>query len=301
MVAIHRRSLYAIALASSLMPSSIWAATSAELHLTGLQYTLTDNLTGQTSSNALILVPNTYYGPDGTVSSSARVWEAEPYVANGQNYDQSATVPLTPPGTISVNANLPRASASVLVQTSAGQTSIDALGQHSGDGTFSATTYLNQGSWGLNFGPSGQGLLLPAQTTITVSANVQGTAKIDGLCPLSTGLATEWCDSANAFSTLELDYVNPINHAYTNVGDEFNILLLTQAIGQAGQQTDSRLLSVSVTNTTDQAMQISFRYDVELNGRSVPAVVPEPSTWVMFSLGLIALGGLTVRTRRNRT
>ncbi|RYE02044.1 MAG: hypothetical protein EOP50_00965 [Sphingobacteriales bacterium] len=207
-------------------------------------------------------------------------------------------MPLTPPGNNAAYASLARASASTTVQTSQGQTSIHTTGQHRGDGTYSAIANLDQGSWGLSFGPAGQGLLLPAYTTLTVSADVQGSVRIDGNCPVSTGLATEWCDSASAYAYIELNYIDPANQIFTNVGDLFHALLLTQAIGQEAQKTEDRRMSVSLTNSTDRAVPISFRYNIQLDGRSVATAVPEPFTWALACVGLLIVAGVA-RSRRD--
>lgn len=298
-----RSSALAIAVAMSLVSQPLWAASSSELHLTDLHYTLTDVITGQASTEVLTLThQNVFSYVDGSASLSARVSEGEPYAEIYDAYYREAPVALTLPRDDAAYASLPRASASISVQTFAGQTRIDAQGQHSGDGSYSAIASLDQGSWGLFFGPPGQGLLLPANTTLTVSTNVSGSLLIDGQCPLDTELAMGWCDSASAYAYLELNYISLDDHQSSKpIGDLFHFMQLTEVVGQGAQQSQSRLLSVSLTNPTEQAMQITFRYKVQLDGRSVQSAVPEPSSWALLCAGLLLVSCAAVRARRNQS
>ncbi len=206
---------------------------------------------------------------------------------------------LTPSKDERLDASLPEGSASISVQTSAGQTRINAQGQLVSSGHFGADGRFEQGNKGLFFGPSDLGLFLPANTTLTVSTNAAGVVKIDGNCTPSTGLGTPTCEYANAQAYLELRYYDLNGEAIISWAD-FSLVQLTELTGQGARQSQNKLMSVSLTNPTEKAVQVGFRYTFQIDGESVTPAVPELSRTAMMLVGLLLLGGAAARTRRNR-
>ncbi len=141
-------------------------------------------------------------------------------------------------------------------------------GSHSGDGNFAGYASLEFGHDSITDGSKDQGLILSPHTRITVSALVDTSVWISGMCPASTGLDTQWCDSVGAEAYLELAWMSA-GGIYSMAGDKISNLLFTEVLNEEAGQDEARRLQVSFSNDSDAARQIGFRMWAQLDGRSV--------------------------------
>lgn len=261
------------------------AGVTGSASLSNLQYLLS-----ATESPSLTLVPNTYYGPDGSQSLSVSVTQNEPYARQSSPLDRAATVPLMSGDDANLRVQLDQADASADLQTRGSLTTLKLAGSQFGSGTYSSYASLDQGSWGLSFGPAGQGLLLSPRTTLTISAQAQAQVMAGGDCAANIGFDPQWCDISGADIYLELAYDNPVTGERSFVWDQLKLAAQTSAPGVGAAQQGERNMLISFTNAGDTAMPIAFRYRIQVDGYGYgTSVVPEPATTSLMGLGIVAL------------
>jgi len=272
--------------AAMLCVAPAWAGVSGSVSLDDLQFQLSGP--GATS---LQLVPNTYYGPDGTLSLRSWVTVSEPYAQQLPSLDRAATVPLMPGDNITVSAELDHTQATVVLRADPGTSSLSLSGYQYGTGLFSTFGQLQQGTWGLDYGPKGQGLLLSAHTTLTITGRSAAQVSSGGDCAANTDFNAQWCDTVGAEAYLELAYVDPVTGERTSVWDQLKLQATTVAPGVAAGDQGAHQVRLTLTNPGDTAMPIAFHYRLQADGYGYGAtVVPEPGTWSLMALGLLAVG-----------
>lgn len=271
--------------AAMLICSPAQAAVSGSVSLTNLQYQLSGS-----GDISLQLVPNTYYGPDGSLDLMTWVTQSDPYMNDMPRLDRPATVPLMSGDDATLHAELASGSANLSLRTLQGATTLNLTGEQHGGGSYFAFARFGQGSWGLDFGPVGQGLLLSAHTTLTLTAQAKVQVASGGDCLVGIDFTPDGCDTTGGEVYMELAYNDTYTGQRSYVWDQLTQTVQTVAPGVSDAQQGQRDMVLTLTNDGDTPMPIAFRYRAQLNGYGYGATaVPEPAAWCLMGLGLVAL------------
>ena len=152
-----------------------------------------------------------------------------------------------------------------------------------GNGELAPYRYFTAGATAVEGVAGGPFFLLGPYSAITMTATAQVTVSKDFAAPVGSFMG----EAVVAVASLELG--RPSSENGMTVSERVDLI-------EAGQVlTRTAMVTAAIYNNSADTLPLTLRAFVSIDGNSRIAAVPEPETWAMWAVGLVAVGALSRR------